>query len=92
MSCRGEQLGTNFIEWAESPECFRFGDIARESAGDERVGAHGQVESDLVVGLDFDAAAAANRKTERATSAWWEHRPFHQAGCGVLRMPFTVSA
>jgi hypothetical protein len=47
---------------------------------------------DLVIRLGFDPTASAYGNAERAASAWWEHRRSRQTGCGVLRMPVTVSA
>ena len=88
---RGEQLRADLVERTESAQRFGFRDFARYTAGDERVDAHCEVKPNLVVRFDFDAPATADREAKGTTNARREHRR-RQAGCGVFKMPVTVSA
>ena len=73
MFCGSKQLGTNLIERAEPPQRLGFGFRARETGGDERIGARGEMEPDLVVGLGFDPAAS-EREAQRTADTRGQHR------------------
>src|SRR4030095_6329077 len=53
-----KQLWTNLIQHAEPAKRLGVGLRAREPRRDERIRARGEMESDLVVGLGFDATAS----------------------------------
>ena len=73
MFGRREQLRTNFLERAEASKRFSFRLVATQSAGDERVGPHGEMEANLVVGLGFNALASSERDQEGAANPRREH-------------------
>lgn len=73
MFGRREQSRTNFLERAEASQRFGLCLLATQPSGDERVGPHGKMEADLVVGLGLDALASAERDEEGAANARREH-------------------
>lgn len=73
MFGRREQLRTNVLERTEPPECLDFRLVATEPARDERVGSHGEMEADLVVGLRFDALTSPKRDEKGAANPRREH-------------------